>query len=116
MGVCGGVVIEGTATDGIELIIGVGLLPCAEACNDANVAIEDCEFDLVGLPGLTWNDVLEAAGDGTAGGMKAGEALASPGDGTVGVVKGVLAFANGLGNVDEIFIGSGCLCVGCEPL
>ena len=52
MGVCGGVVMDGTATCGIELIIGVGLLPSAEACSDAKVATDDCEFDRVGLPGL----------------------------------------------------------------
>lgn len=98
----------GTATDGIELIIGVGLLPCAEACIDASVATDDCEFDLVGLPGLTWKEVLDAAGEGTAGGMKAGDAFARPGDGIVGV----LVLEKGVGRVDETCIGSGCLCVG----
>jgi len=94
----------------------VGLLPKAEACNDASVATDDCEFDLVGLPGLTRNDVFDAAGDGAAGGMKAGEALARPGDGTEGVARGALAFWKGFDKVDETLIGSGCLCVGCEPL
>lgn len=112
MGVWGGVVIDGTATDGIELIMGVGLLPSAEACIDASVATDDCELDLVGLPGLTWNDVFDAAGDGTAGGMKAGDAFARPGDAIVGVVRGVLELGKGVGSVDEMCIGSGCLCVG----
>ena len=81
---------------------------------DAKVAIDDCEFDLVGLPGLTWKVVDEGAGDGAAGGTNAGEAFANPGDASVGVLSGVLAFGAGVVSVVET-MGSGWLCVGCRP-
>jgi len=50
------------------------------------VAIEDCEFDLVGLPGRRMN----GAGDGWDGGTTTGDALVSEGDAAaVGVGTGV---------------------------
>lgn len=92
-------VILGTATPGIELMIGVGILPaCACDIDDAKVVIDDCELDLVGLPGRTWKVVEDGAGEGAAGGGgNAGRTLANPGDGMVGVVRGVLLPSLGTG-------------------
>ena len=65
------------------------MFPGGGLCIDAIVAIDDCEFDLVGLPGLTWNMVDDGAGEGAAGGGNAGKAFVSPGEASVGVVRGV---------------------------
>ena len=94
--------MEGTATDGIELNNGVGMCPGGGFWKDANVTMEDCEFDLVGLPGRIWNVVDDGAGDGAAGGGKAGDTFDSPGEAAVGVVRGVLALGKGAGSVVEI--------------
>ena len=93
--------MDGTATGGIELSTGVGMFPGGGFCIEANVVVDDCEFDLVGLPGLTWNVVDEGAGEGAAGGTNAGEAFDRPGDAKVGVVKGVLELGKGAGRVVE---------------
>ena len=78
------------------------------------VAMDDCEFDLAGLPGRTENI---GAGDGCDCGTTTGDALVSEGDAevVVGVGKGVLRF-------DEIFeifvvvIGVGWFNVGRDPV
>jgi hypothetical protein len=75
-GVCGGVFIGGMVNGGAVFIavasgtwprVGVGLLviDCAPVCIDAIVAMDDCEFDRVGLPGRIEN---VGAGDGCDGG------------------------------------------------
>lgn len=103
MGVSGGVVIDGTATGGIELRTGVGALPGSGFGREARVAMDDCELDRVGLPGLTWKVVEEGAGEGAAGGGgNAGDTFARLGETAVGVVKGVFSLGYGAANVVEM--------------
>jgi hypothetical protein len=67
--------------------VGVGLFVTAGVCTDDMVAMEDCEFDRVGLPGLTVKK--GAAGEGSDGAM-AGEALVRDGEAVlIGVGTGV---------------------------
>ncbi len=126
IGVCGGVV-SGSPTGGAEFVavtsgtwprVGVGLLPTEFVCTEAKVAIEDCEFDLAGLPGRTENI---GAGEGCEGGgttgvafAKAGETFANEGDTVaVGVGTGVLLEDDGAGaDAGEI---EGWCRVGCGP-
>jgi hypothetical protein len=85
----------GIATGGPELeavtsgtwpIVGVGLLGRPDVWIEVIVAIEDCEFDLVGLPGR----IINGAGDGCDGINGTGDALVSEGDSlVVGVGAGV---------------------------
>jgi hypothetical protein len=64
------------------------LLPCELVWTEARVAIEDCEFDLVGLPGRTEN---VGAGDGCEGGGMIGEVFINDGEAVaVGVGTGVV--------------------------
>lgn len=64
------------------------MFPCELVWTDASVAIEDWEFDLVGLPGRTEN---VGAGDGCEGGRAIGDAFVNEGDEVaVGVGTGVL--------------------------
>ena len=70
------------------------------------VAMEDCEFDRVGLPGLMVKK--GAAGDGSDGAM-AGDALVKDGDDVlIGVGTGVL--------LDEPDSTEGWFIVGCGPV
>ena len=94
MGVCGGVGCgKPTRMDGFVAVtigtwpsVGVGLLVTAGVCTDDMVAMEDWEFDRVGLPGLAVKK--GAAGEGSDGAM-AVDALARDGEAMlVGVVTG----------------------------
>lgn len=68
--------------------MGVGLFVTAGVCTEDIVAIDDCEFDRVGLLGLTVKN--GAAGDGRDGAV-AGEALVRDGDTVlIGVGAGVV--------------------------
>lgn len=78
------------------------MFPGGGLCEDASVAIDDCEFDLVGLPGRTWKVVEDGAGEGAAGGGNAGEAFGKPGEAAVGVFKGVSLPGKGAGRVVEM--------------
>ena len=63
------------------------------------VAIDDCEFDRVGLPGRMEK---VGAGDGCDGGMIMGEAFVSEGEEVaIGVGKGVLP-AEDVGNEMDV--------------
>jgi hypothetical protein len=75
-------------TIGTWLSVGVGLFVTAGVWTDDMVAMDDCELDRVGLPGLAWKK--GAAGDGSDGAM-AGEALVKDGETVLmGVGKGVV--------------------------
>jgi hypothetical protein len=66
----------------------VGLLVTAGVCTEDIVVIEDCEFDRVGLPGLSEKN--GAAGD-VRGGATTGVALVKDGEEVLmGVGKGVV--------------------------
>ena len=96
IGVCGGVV-SGKPIDGAQFVavtsgtcpnVGVGLFVRLLACTDTIVAMDDCEFDLAGLPGRTEK---VGAGEGCEGGGGAVEAFDNDGDtmlvgGGIGVV------------------------------
>lgn len=112
MGVCGGVGCGkptgpeelAAVTIGTWLSVGVGLFVTAGVCTDDIVAIEDCEFDRAGLPGLTEKN--GAAGDVSEGAM-AGDALASDGEIVVmGVGTGVV-LAGLVAMVGWIMVGCG---------
>lgn len=68
------------------------------------VAIDDCEFDRVGLPGRM---VKVGAGDGCDGGAMIGEALVSDGEAVaVGVGTGV-EFEDEVGKAIDVLM-TGC--------
>jgi len=67
-------------------MVGVGLFGRPVVWIEVMVAMEDCEFDLVGLPGRRIN----GAGEGCDAGTATGEAFVSEGDAVaVGVGTGV---------------------------
>lgn len=68
------------------------------------VAIDDCEFDRVGLPGL--NEKNGAAGDGSDGTM-AGEALVRDGEEVLMGVGTVVVLAERVGTVGWLIVGCG---------
>ena len=116
-GVWGGVVIGGIAIGGAEFIavangtwpsVGVGLFVICEVCTDVIVAIDDCEFDRVGLPGRMEK---VGAGEGCDGGTMTGEAFVKDGEAVaMGVGSGVLP-AEDVGNEIDVDT-TGWLCVG----
>lgn len=112
IGVCGGVGCgKPTGPDGFVAVtigtwlrVGVGLFVTAGVCTEDIVAIDDCEFDRAGLPGLSGKN--GAAGDGSDEAM-AGEALVKDGE---AVLMGV-----GTGVVPAGIETIGWLIVGCGP-
>ena len=114
IGVCGGVGWgKPTGPDGLVAVtigtwlrVGVGLFVTAGVGTEDIVAIEDCEFDRAGLPGLIVK--IGAAGDGSDGAM-AGEAFARDGEAVL------MGFGSGVIPLDPIEI-MGWLIVGCAPV
>jgi hypothetical protein len=112
MGVCGGVGC-GKPTEPAELVavtigtwlsVGVGLFVTAGVCTEDIVAIEDCELDRAGLPGLKGKN--GAAGD-TSDGPMAGDAFAKDGEATlIGVGVGVVLI-DPAANVGWLIVGCG---------
>lgn len=93
-------------TMGRWLSVGVGLFVTAGVCTEDIVAMDDCEFDRAGLPGLTVKN--GAAGDGSDG-ARAGDALVREGETVLTEVGKGAALADPV----EIV---GWLIVGCGPL
>ena len=88
-------------TKGTWPSVGVGLFGSSLVCIDDIVAIDDCEFDLAGLPGRMEN---KGAGDGCDRGGATGDAFVREGEAAaVGVGKGVLLLEEAL----EADIGTG---------
>jgi hypothetical protein len=75
------------------------LFVICDVCTEVIVAIDDCEFDRVGLPGRTEK---VGAGEGWDGGGMMGDAFVREGDAVaVGVGSGVL-LADDVGNEMDV--------------